>query len=1030
MNFMNKKYCFPIAWILVALCFLFGARATAATCSGGWVSLLGSYYNGTNATPVTGTPTGTRADTNINFDWVLAAPGVAGVGVNNWAARWDGTIRPVVTGNYKFQTITDDGVKLYVDGVLLINDWNGHVATTNTSATIALVAGKLYTVKMEYYDASFNASAVLKWQRPGDTEFNLLPSVPASPDTSAYCTCNDALMGGATGSYYNLVSLTGAPANTRLDPTLDFSWAGGTPGVTGIGTDLFSVRWNATFRVATSGTYYFQTLVDDGVKLYVNNLATPIIDSWIANSGVTYTSAGIALAANTDYPLRLEYFEGLGNATIRLQWKLGAGGVYKSMTSCPTPVVDHYGISLSSPAPTCAGAPITITAYDLAGSLITPVAGTQVTLTTSPGTGVWAEGSTFTFTGAESSFVKHLQQTTPATLNINVTDGVHTESALKDLPITFVDTALTFYGSSALTAMQHEVAGTLDPAPVVKAGNCTSQITGAKNVSFAYECINPTSCVVGQIFRVNNNPIQANGNAATIVYSAAQSLTFDASGIASIPLYYSDVGKVKIYATMTLPATVQDPAITLTGNSGDIVFKPHTIALSAIQTSGGAANPGGTSAVGAAAGFVAAGTAFTAKVEVRNSEGHITPNFGKETPTENNIKLVEQSLIYPGGGTLTPLANATIFTATTPVGTFINSTISWNQVGSITATPSLADNDYLGAGDLASKTISGTIGRFYPDHFTVTSSSTSNSCPVGGFSFLEQHAIGLSYSLQAQSATNAIVTNYGGNYATPSLVLATIGYVAENADSADGNILTPRLVAGSAATWVSGEMTLTSSAAAVLRKPTSYAPDGPFSSLQWGLTLSDAFDGRSLAGKNMDALSTGPCAGGCTAVAIGTSLSLRYGRLRLEDAGGPETTKLPVNFLSEYWRGSSFTLNPNDSCTVVPPSAITYPGGTLTNDAHREVTLSSGAKTIGNYNHLDGSGVHFSAGNAGQFFSAPSPVGTGAFTVGINLSSLPWLRYDWNQNNDFGDITIPNATFTFGHYRGRGRIIYWREKMN
>lgn len=730
---MKKKYCYLIYFLLLIIFLANSARG--ATCTSGWVTLLGSYYNGTNATPVTGTPTGTRADTNINFDWALNAPGVTGVGANNWAARWDGTIRPLVTGNYKFQTITDDGVKLYINGALVINDWNGHLATANSSANIALVAGQLYTVKMEYFDASLSASAVLKWQQPGDTEFTLIPSVPTSPDTSSYCTCSNALMGGALGSYYNIVSLTGAPANSHLDQTLDFNWGTGTPGVTGIGADLFSVRWNGTFRVSTTGTYYFQTTVDDGVRLYVNDLVTPIINSWVANNNLTYVSPGIALNANTDYPLRLEYYEGLVNANIKLQWKLGTGGTYQTMGSCPIPIVDHYGVSLSSSGTTCMGSPITISSYDSSGALVAPTAGTIVTLSSSPATGVWVGGNTYTFTGSETSFTKYLQQTTAATLNINVTDGSHSEVSSLDPNITFADSALTFHGSIGLTPMQNEVAGTTDTATVLRAGNCTSQVSGTKSVRFAYECRNPTTCVAGQTFSLNGNSIQSNSNGGTIVYSAAQNLTFNASGIASVPINYSDVGKVKIYATMTLAASGNDPAITLTANSGDIVFKPYTIAASAIQTSGAVANPGGISATGTAAGFVSAGTAFTVKVEARNSAGNRTPNFGNETPSENNIKFVEQSLIYPSGGTLTPLTNASAFSSTTPAGSFINSAISWHQVGSLTARPELADNDYQGAGDLVSKTTSGTIGRFYPDHFALISSSTLNSCLAGGFVF-------------------------------------------------------------------------------------------------------------------------------------------------------------------------------------------------------------------------------------------------------------------------------------------------------
>lgn len=285
--------------------------------------------------------------------------------------------------------------------------------------------------------------------------------------------------------------------------------------------------------------------------------------------------------------------------------------------------------------------------------------------------------------------------------------------------------------------------------------------------------------------------------------------------------------------------------------------------------------------------------------------------------------------------------------------------------------------------------------------------------------------------LQAQSLTNLVLTNYGTNYGTPTPGLAAINYVAENANSADGATFTARLSDGSTPTWNNGTMTVTSSAASVLRKLTTFAPDGPFSSLQWGLDVIESFDGgRSLIGKNMNALTTGTCVGaGCTAAAIGSPLALRYGRLRLDSASGPETAKLPVSFFSEYWIGNRFIVNPNDSCTLVPRAAITYPNGNLTTDTNRTLPLSIGT-TTGVYNNIDAAGIHFAAGDAVHYFSQPSSAGTGTFVVGINLSTLTWLRYDWNQDGNYSDTSLPNANYSFGTYRGHDRIIYWHERLN
>jgi MSHA biogenesis protein MshQ len=701
--------------------------------------------------------------------------------------------------------------------------------------------------------------------------------------------------------------------------------------------------------------------------------------------------------------------------------------------SRPCPTLNDYSIAHSGTGITCAAEPITISARNASGLAFIPSAGTIVTLTPNAAPTTWAGGNTYTFTGTESSFVKYLQRVTPGTININLIDNnSKIESPSFDPSITFVDTALKFYGSTGLIAMPNQVASVVDNAPVLKAirtdtltGACVAQVTGVKSTRLAYECRNPTSCVAGQVLNVNGTAIQSNANAAAIVYSS-QNLTFDATGTASIPFSYTDVGQVKLHAQLALPASGSDPAITLSGSSNDFVVRPYTLAVSSVLTAAGGANPGGTSASGAAAGFVSAGTTFQVKVEARNSAGNRTPNFGNETVSENNITLTPQSLVYPAGGTLTAISGATGFSATTPTGTFLNSSVAWNQVGSITLRPTLADNDYLAAGNISAFTDSGTIGRFYPDHFALISSSTANSC--GTFSYMSQPAVSMSYLVQAQSLTNTVLTNYGTTYGTQ----ATPSYVAENADGANGAILSPRVVATASASWVSGEMNFSSVLNSINRQSVNSAPDGPFASLRLGLDLVDTFDARSLQGKNMNASTSGACSAGCSAITLGGLLNLRYGRLRLDDAFGPETVKLPVNFVTEYWTGNYFALNASDSCTLVPRAAVTYLkgglGGTLATDANRTVALSSGT-TTGMYVGLNAVGIPFSAGSVDHYFSTPTAAGMGEFTVGIDLSTLTWLRYDWNQDGNYADTLIPPAHFSFGSYRGNDRIIYWREKL-
>ena len=53
---------------------------------------------------------------------------------NNFSVRWTGKVQAPVTGTYRFSTVSDDGIRLWVNGQQVINNWTDHAATTNTSA--------------------------------------------------------------------------------------------------------------------------------------------------------------------------------------------------------------------------------------------------------------------------------------------------------------------------------------------------------------------------------------------------------------------------------------------------------------------------------------------------------------------------------------------------------------------------------------------------------------------------------------------------------------------------------------------------------------------------------------------------------------------------------------------------------------------------------------------------------------------------------------------------------------------------------
>ncbi|HET6384160.1 MAG TPA: PA14 domain-containing protein [Armatimonadota bacterium] len=100
-----------------------------------------------------------RHDGAIDFDWNQAspAPGVAAV---HWSARWTGALTPPESGTYRFTTMADDGVRLYVDGKRILDDWVVHPATERT-AEVKLVAGRPAPVVVEYFQHEGGASLTL-----------------------------------------------------------------------------------------------------------------------------------------------------------------------------------------------------------------------------------------------------------------------------------------------------------------------------------------------------------------------------------------------------------------------------------------------------------------------------------------------------------------------------------------------------------------------------------------------------------------------------------------------------------------------------------------------------------------------------------------------------------------------------------------------------------------------------------------------------------------------------------------------------
>ena len=161
-------------WDLAAYVAQIGGQETTAPTNSSpstGAGLLGQYFNNTS---LTGTPVLQRTEA-VNFGWRTNSPG-PGVNSDKFSVRWSGKVKASSTGNFQFQTASNDGVRVWINGVLVINNWTNHATTTNNSASISLVNGTRYAVTMEFYDGTGAAVARLRWKRPGQTSYVAIPA--------------------------------------------------------------------------------------------------------------------------------------------------------------------------------------------------------------------------------------------------------------------------------------------------------------------------------------------------------------------------------------------------------------------------------------------------------------------------------------------------------------------------------------------------------------------------------------------------------------------------------------------------------------------------------------------------------------------------------------------------------------------------------------------------------------------------------------------------------------------------------------
>ena len=336
--------------LIPASAFTTGGTTTPPSTTNG---LNYKYYQGTyttlpNFSALTPIKTGTSANTDINER-------TAGVN-DNFAFLWEGYVTLPTAGQYTFETVSDDGSKLFFNttysagATALVNNDGLHAPTSATGVTGNMAAGT-YPIAIGFFEATGGESMQVYWTGPGIAR----QLIPNSAFTTSSTTTPPASTSGLNYKYYEgtFTALpnfnTLSPVKTGTTPTADITVRN-----TGV-NDNFAFLWSGYIHLPTAGTYTFETVSDDGSKLYFNTTYAPGATALVNNDGLhapTSATGSVTVAAGA-YPIAIAYFEATGGESIQVYWT--GPGITRQLIPASaftlTSAFDGEEASMSQPQP-------------------------------------------------------------------------------------------------------------------------------------------------------------------------------------------------------------------------------------------------------------------------------------------------------------------------------------------------------------------------------------------------------------------------------------------------------------------------------------------------------------------------------------------------------------------------------------------------------------------------------------------------------------------------------------------------------
>ncbi len=198
--------------------------------------LKGEYYNNSDLTELVMC----RIDPEINFRWAEDSPDKL-IGNDTFSVRWTGLVVPRFSERYTFSTYADDGVRLWVNNELIIDNWKSQ-RSAKTEGSLDLEAGRQYDIKLEYFEDVKSCQVKLFWSSKSQ-KAEIIPSSQLYHKTAVYqgedakfsrCVKESSNSGFSGSGYVNFINEKGSYVDWIVDIkkdgiyTLNFRYANGT----------------------------------------------------------------------------------------------------------------------------------------------------------------------------------------------------------------------------------------------------------------------------------------------------------------------------------------------------------------------------------------------------------------------------------------------------------------------------------------------------------------------------------------------------------------------------------------------------------------------------------------------------------------------------------------------------------------------------------------------------------------------------------------------------------------------------------